>query len=491
MSNRSQPHGYRNETAPAADHWAYEYPQHYEDYAQPAAPLAQSYPQAGAPSGHAAPQASSARQPRAASHSHRQSHHPKRKAADDYTLMHGRRQVRLGPVAFWFVLASLVLMSGWSVLTATYFAFHDDVLKRLIARQADMQFAYEDRIAELRAQVDRIASRQLLDQEQFEQKLDQVMRKQGLLEQRASTLSSFPDPAVTGSIPKGRGAEAPKGGAQAKPSPINDTIIYQAPGDREARLESRVLPSFNLRSAAKTRGGVEGALARMQDALDKLETKQLAALTALEENFDSRTRRIRGVLTDLGINVSKALPAPSGAVGGPFVAPSLGGGDEKVFERQLYRIHLSRAQYDRLTRTLADVPVRKPVTGDIDMSSGFGMRMDPFLRSPALHTGLDMRGDTGDPVRVTANGTVTTAGVSGGYGKMIEVDHGNGLATRYGHLSAIDVKVGERVRIGQIIGKIGSTGRSTGPHLHYETRVDGEAVDPQKYLRAGVRLGLN
>ena len=115
------------------------------------------------------------------------------------------------------------------------------------------------------------------------------------------------------------------------------------------------------------------------------------------------------------------------------------------------------------------------------MSSGFGMRMDPFLRSPAMHTGLDMRGDTGDPVRVTANGTVTIAGDNGGYGKMVEVDHGNGFATRYAHLSAIDVKVGQAVKIGQIIGKIGSTGRSTGPHLHYETRVDGEAVDPQKY----------
>jgi murein DD-endopeptidase MepM/ murein hydrolase activator NlpD len=102
-----------------------------------------------------------------------------------------------------------------------------------------------------------------------------------------------------------------------------------------------------------------------------------------------------------------------------------------------------------------------------------------------------MRGDSGDPVRATANGTVTTAGVNGGYGKMVEIDHGNGLSTRYGHLSAIDVTVGQVVRLGQTIGKIGSTGRSTGPHLHYETRVDGDAVDPQKYLRAGVRLGTN
>ena len=165
--------------------------------------------------------------------------------------------------------------------------------------------------------------------------------------------------------------------------------------------------------------------------------------------------------------------------------------DAASFERQLYRISLARAHVDKLNRTLAALPVRKPVFGDIDMSSPFGMRMDPFVKGPAIHTGIDMRGDTGDPVRATATGTVVTAGVNGGYGKMVEIDHGNGLSTRYGHLSAIDVTVGQSVRIGHIIGKIGSTGRSTGPHLHYETRVDGDAVDPQKYLRAGIRLGAN
>jgi murein DD-endopeptidase MepM/ murein hydrolase activator NlpD len=106
-----------------------------------------------------------------------------------------------------------------------------------------------------------------------------------------------------------------------------------------------------------------------------------------------------------------------------------------------------------------------------------------------MHTGLDMRGTTGDPVRATADGTVTVAGWNGGYGNMVEISHGNGFATRYGHMSAIDVRVGQHVKIGQLVGRIGSTGRSTGPHLHYETRIDGEAVDPQRFLRAGVRLG--
>ena len=140
--------------------------------------------------------------------------------------------------------------------------------------------------------------------------------------------------------------------------------------------------------------------------------------------------------------------------------------------------------------TLVAVPVRKPIIGDVDMSSPFGMRMDPFLGRAAVHTGIDLRGETGEPVHATATGKVSIAGREGGYGHMVEINHGNGLATRYGHLSAIDVKVGQFVRIGETIGKIGSTGRSTGPHLHYETRIDGEAVDPQKFLRAGIRLGI-
>src|SRR5436853_7113111 len=98
-----------------------------------------------------------------------------------YALVHAGRQVRLGPVAFWIVVGTLVIMAVWTATTATYFAFRDDVLTRLIARQAEMQFAYEDRITELRAQVDRMSSRQLLDQEQFEQKLQQIVRRQTTL----------------------------------------------------------------------------------------------------------------------------------------------------------------------------------------------------------------------------------------------------------------------------------------------------------------------
>src|SRR5947209_4076861 len=122
-----------------------------------------------------------------------------RDAPDGYTFTHAGRQVRFGPVVFWIVVGSVTILGMWSAATATYFAFHDDVLTRLIARQAEMQYAYEDRIAELRAKVDRTTSRQLLDQEQFDQKLDQITRRQAALESRATALGSIPDSPIPGS----------------------------------------------------------------------------------------------------------------------------------------------------------------------------------------------------------------------------------------------------------------------------------------------------
>lgn len=409
---------------------------------------------------------------------------------DGYTLVHAGKQVRFGPVAFWIVVGTVTVLGMWSAATATYFAFRDDVLTRLIARQAEMQYAYEDRIAELRAKVDRTTSRQLLDQEQFDQKLDQIMKRQTTLESRATALGAIPDASVTGSIrTPSRGAGDAAATGTPKPSPISDTVIFVAPPDREARLESRapVVARIQPNQFAKVQG-FDNVLVRLQSSLDKVEGRQMAALSSVEESMESRMRRMRGVITDLGLDIAHLESAtPRSGVGGPFVAVKLPP-DAGTFERQLHRINVTRTQVERLNRTLALVPYRKPVIGEVEFSSGFGVRSDPFLGRPAMHTGLDFRAASGDPVRATANGKVVTSGWQGGYGRMVEIDHGNGLSTRYGHLSEINVKVGDLIKIGQVIGAVGSTGRSTGPHLHYETRIDGDPVDPQKFLRAGVRL---
>jgi murein DD-endopeptidase MepM/ murein hydrolase activator NlpD len=376
---------------------------------------------------------------------------PGRAGANAYTIGHAGKQVRFGPVAFWIAVGTVVIMAAWSLTSATYLAFRDDVLRSLIARQAEQQFAYEDRITEMRAQIDRTTSRQLLDQEQFEQKLDELMRRQSLLESRATALGGGTDPATTGSI---------------KPAkPVTEPAASSPRGDRGKQ------------------SSIGAILGRLEASLDRVEHRQALALNQMQDRYENKARQIRSALAQLGLKPDAAAAAS----GGPFVPVKVTANDQ-AFGRALLRVNIARADASALSNTLLKVPLRKPMTGDIDESSPFGIRTDPFVHEAAMHTGIDFRGDTDDPIRTTASGTVTIAGWSGGYGKMVEIDHGNGIATRYGHLSQIDVDVGDTVRSGQTIGKLGSTGRSTGPHLHYEVRVKGEAVDPQKFLDAGERI---
>lgn len=134
-----------------------------------------------------------------------------------------------------------------------------------------------------------------------------------------------------------------------------------------------------------------------------------------------------------------------------------------------------------------------PVAGfvppiDGDWGSGFGVRVDPFTHEHRMHNGIDMSSPEGTEIRATAGGTVTFAGERGGFGNLVIIDHGNGLETYYAHQSRLDVGVGDLVTAGAPIGAVGSTGRSTGPHLHFEVRLHGQPVDPQNYLSNGVSI---
>src|SRR5262245_38459052 len=386
----------------------------------------------------------------------------------------GRRR-RLRAIAPWVIVGALLTIAAWSITSATFSAFREDVRAGLLARQAEMQSAYEDRIAELRAQIDRFSSRRVIDQEQYEKKLEQILRRQTTLESRTGALNGLGDATATIKQPA-------RGGGSGEPR----AIVPKAGRDKGAFISpDRTGPDSRTNVLAK--GGFAGAIERLQASLDHLEQRQAATVGSLAERYDAKARRIRAVLIELGLDLGKASNEAAGAVGGPFVPVNVAK-DASAFERQLSRAQLARAQITRLTRTLGSIPVRKPIDGELDLQSGFGVRTDPFLGTPALHTGLDLHGETGDSVRATGDGTVIAASWNGGYGRTVDIDHHNGISTRYGHLSSIDVRVGQAVKSGQILGKLGSTGRSTGPHLHYETRLKGEAVDPQKFLRAGTRL---
>jgi murein DD-endopeptidase MepM/ murein hydrolase activator NlpD len=128
----------------------------------------------------------------------------------------------------------------------------------------------------------------------------------------------------------------------------------------------------------------------------------------------------------------------------------------------------------------ASIPSSRPSNGYI--TSGFGTRVDPFRGGRAHHLGIDFDANTGDPVRAAADGVVSYVGTKSGYGNVVEIDHGNGYTTLYGHNSRFSVKVGDLVRVGQEVAKAGSTGRSTGPHVHFEVHVNGRQVNPRPFL---------
>jgi murein DD-endopeptidase MepM/ murein hydrolase activator NlpD len=144
-------------------------------------------------------------------------------------------------------------------------------------------------------------------------------------------------------------------------------------------------------------------------------------------------------------------------------------------------VQLEEGEKNESTRSVAAIPSRQPVDA-MALTSSFGQRADPFDGSRRMHQGIDIPGPLGTPIYATADGVVERAERSGGYGNLVQINHGNGLETRYGHLSKLIAQPNERVRRGQLIGLMGSTGRSTGSHLHYEVRIAGAAVNPMPYL---------
>jgi len=216
-------------------------------------------------------------------------------------------------------------------------------------------------------------------------------------------------------------------------------------------------------------------------ALARLEARQLAFIENLTRYADRRAALAGNALRQLGLDPGSMVAAARTAQGGPFerVSTSRDGSLDPRFERMA----LSLARMSTLEDGLNGVPQFMPA--DMRMiSSGFGYRSDPFNGHAAMHAGLDFRGPVGAPIHAAAKGRVTFVGTKTGYGKVVEISHGNGMMTRYAHMSAWRARVGQAVAAGDVIGQIGNTGRSTGPHLHFEVRIHDRAVNPRPFLES-------
>jgi murein DD-endopeptidase MepM/ murein hydrolase activator NlpD len=208
-----------------------------------------------------------------------------------------------------------------------------------------------------------------------------------------------------------------------------------------------------------------GPLARADQAM-------AAQVLATKQVIDARYASATTALRERGISPGRVL-----AEGGPFEPVS--GGDATF--KQLFT---SWKKLDNLADGAIAVPSDKPVK-TAAFTSGYGVRSDPFKGRAAMHAGIDLAGPTGTPIYATADGVVSDAAYnSGGYGNLVKINHGRGIETRYGHLSSFLVRSGQRVTRGQMIGRMGSTGRSTGSHLHYEVRIDSRAVNPIPFMKS-------
>ena len=213
--------------------------------------------------------------------------------------------------------------------------------------------------------------------------------------------------------------------------------------------------------------------------LARIEARQLAFVENLTRYADRRATRDEAALRQLGLDPRAMLASMRSAQGGPLekLSTSRDGSTDPRFER----LGLSLARMDALEDGLEGIPQVMPADSG-EITSGFGYRADPFTGGGAFHPGLDFRGAFGAPIHAAADGTVSFVGQIRGYGNVVEVSHGNGLLTRYAHMSKTMAKVGQRVAAGDVIGAIGSTGRSTGPHLHFEVRINGSVVNPRPFL---------
>lgn len=356
--------------------------------------------------------------------------------------------------SLFYGLFTLLLASN--ALTLVGFLMAPDISRLLSGQNEVVLAAYEDRIAQLRVEVDRLQSRHYAQAGDINLQLQELTQQQEVLLEQHQYVQQL----------AAKAAELGLETAAVSADPASDEIA--------------ALPPQTIRAGAEN----QDVAAIASSVRDMFEDSRMA-LAAISSEARQATDAIVGELHGLGLKPS--LPEGEDALGGPLLPPDDGPASEQLMD-DANAVYEALSRYKAARGAINLAPVHRPLGGKVRVGSGFGNRTDPFTRGRAFHAGLDFPAPTGTTVLSAGYGKVTFVGQRSGYGKLVEVTHGSGIVTRYGHLSAYLVREGQTVNTGTPIAKVGSTGRSTGPHLHFEVRRNDKAVDPAAYLAAGKRL---
>ncbi|HEY4200518.1 MAG TPA: M23 family metallopeptidase [Devosiaceae bacterium] len=360
----------------------------------------------------------------------------------------------ISPRLFYTVFTGLV---ATNILTLVGFLMAPDIAGLLSGPGDQVLSAYQDRVADLRVEVDRLQSRQYAQNGDINLQLQEISQQQDVLSEQQQYVKALADKAAqlglqTAFVPPDSDSKPPlvTGAAAGKQSP---------------------------------RDQANAAGAAVKQMLDESRT----AMTSISESATKSTDEIVAQLDNLGITLALPEDGDEGE-GGPLLPPIPDGPDASGTVDDANAVMAALIRYQAARGAIDQAPIHHPLDGKMRMTSGFGNRKDPFTGRQAFHPGLDFGEPNGTSVLSAGSGTVSFVGQRTGYGNTVEIDHGHGIVSRYGHLSAFLVKEGQVVATGTPIAKVGSTGRSTGPHLHFEIRRNDQSVNPLDFLQAGQAL---
>ncbi len=402
-----------------------------------------------------------------------------------FISMSTRTQIALAGVIGGFLL--------WVAYASVNVVFKEQII---VAKDRDtriLEATYSKQLHKQQRAYDDVHSLNVIMQQEFDATMAEISGRHQTLKnmvERKVAVDQSIDALATGLSAAG----APNG---AKPVNGNRIMIDVTPAEatpRQSRLSilRREAIEETAREHASMPAGspASGAIKKMEAASADLYVEQMLLLASLEEKAAAQVKVLKQVLANTGVSPDEIIPAPKItntllAQGGPFIDASNVSDASTAFFRHANRTGIMLDELSKVEGAVTRIPLSSPLTVSRRQTSGFGVRRDPINGRNANHFGLDFAAAWASPVTATAAGTVTHANTRAGWGRMVEIDHGNGFVTRYAHLNRISVKVGQKVALHDKVGELGSSGRSTGPHVHYEVLYKGKPKNPRRFIEAG------
>lgn len=379
----------------------------------------------------------------------------------------------------------------WVAYASVNVVFKEQII---VAKDRDsriMETTYSKRLHDAQRAYDDVSELNQIIKQNFDETMADISARHQLLQnmvERKAFIDQGLDALATGLSQAG----GPNG---QRPTNGNRVMIDVAPGEptpRQSRLSAaRKLGAEQVRPLEGPQtGAASEAIKSMNKAAADLYTEQMLLLATLEEKANAQREHLRMVLASAGVPAETLItPAKISntmlAQGGPFIDISAGGEAAIEFYGHANRAAAAVDELAAIHTAIQNVPLSSPLTVGRRFTSGFGIRRDPINGKYSRHNGIDFAAPWASPVTATADGVVSYAGTRAGFGRLVEINHGNGLVTRYAHMNRITVKTGQKVTLHDKVGELGNSGRSTGPHVHYEVLFKGKPLNPRRFIEAG------